>query len=219
MVNTSGRFDVFHALEPEKKKRIIDAALTEFAEKGFKRASTNTIANVAQIGKGMLFYYFGSKEELFDFLCEYTIEFAKSIYLARFKLDTGDFLERYKKLTEIKRAVMVEYPLPIAFFESFYKEGNEEYLAKHIKHTSALREKIVGIMNEGIDYSLFRDDIDGKSAVKYVKWLFDAYQNDVTERFKRGEVNNADDAAMNTEWMRFDAFCADLRKLFYKEGN
>ncbi|MDR2043627.1 MAG: TetR/AcrR family transcriptional regulator [Clostridium sp.] len=73
----SGRFDVFHSLEPEKQKRILDAALREFADKGFKRASTNA----ARIGKGMLFYYFGSKEELFDFLCEYTMEFARNTYL------------------------------------------------------------------------------------------------------------------------------------------
>ncbi|MGC4018669.1 MAG: TetR/AcrR family transcriptional regulator [Muricomes sp.] len=73
---SGSNFDAFHALEEEKQTRIINAALVEFSVKGYKRASTNVIAEKAQIGKGMLFYYFGSKEELFHFLCEYTIEFA-----------------------------------------------------------------------------------------------------------------------------------------------
>jgi len=214
-----GRFDVFHALEAKKQKRIIDAALREFADKGYKQASTNTIAANAQIGKGMLFYYFGSKEELFDFVCEYTIEFARNQYLTRFKLDTGDFLERYRKLTDIKRQAMDKFPLHTAFFESFYREGNEEFFAKYIAGANALWEKIIGRIYENIDYTLFRDDIDGAAAVNYIKWLFDSYQNDVMERFKRGGANLSNPDARTLEWTRYDDFTRDVRRLLYKEGD
>jgi AcrR family transcriptional regulator len=214
----AGKFDAFHALEPEKQKRIIDAALTEFADKGFKRASTNAIADAAQIGKGMLFYYFGSKEELFNFLCEYTLEFSRNAFLARFKVDTGDFLERYEKLIAIKHEAMDEYPPAVAFFESFYKAGNEVYFAKYVEDSNALLAEVLATLYEGIDYSLFRGDIDGKSTIRYIKWLFDAYQDEISERFKRGELSTADDEAMDAEWKYFAEFCADLRKLFYKEG-
>lgn len=214
----SGRFDVFHALDPEKQKRIIETALIEFAEKGFKRASTNEIAKKAEIGKGMLFYYFGSKEELFDFLCEYTIEFAKTTYLARLKPDTGDFIKRCQKLMEAKRQVMEEYRLPFAFFESFYKEENKEYFEKYSKDTEAIRDQIIKSTYEDIDYSLLRSDVDGKKVIQYIQWLIDAYQSDLTKRFKCGEVNTCDEGVIKAEWKQLADFYIDLRKLFYKEG-
>jgi len=222
VVNTSGhdggRFDSFYALEPEKRRRIIDAALDEFTAKGFNRASTNIIAANAQIGKGMLFYYFGSKEELFDFLCEYTIEFARDRYLRLFQFETRDFLEHCVRLTDVKRAALREWPKVIAFFESFYHEENSEYFFKYTKDIKTIREQVFRKIYEDIDYSLFRGDIDGQAAVCYMKWLFNSYEADVTERFKRKEVNTSDDSAMAAEWERFDDFTSDLRKLFYKEG-
>jgi len=196
----------------------IDAALREFAEKGFERASTNEIAKNAEIGKGMLFYYFGSKEELFEFLCEYTVEFAKDRYLRSFNFDTSDFLERYIKLTEIKRATMAEYPNVIAFFESFYHEENAEYYEKYLGEAKELREKVVGNIFDGVDCSLFREDIDGAAIVRYIVWLSDAYRNDVTERVKRGEFRMNDADALSEEWQKFYDFMSDLRKIFYKEG-
>lgn len=218
MIELSGRFDAFHALDSDKQKRIIDAAIREFTDKGFKRASTNAIADAAQIGKGMLFYYFGSKEELFDFLCEYTIEFAKSTYLSRFVFDSDDFLERCQKLMEIKRRALEEYPMAIAFFENFYKEGNEKYFSKYINDTGALREQIIKSIYTNINYSVFRDDIDGRTITTYIKWLFNSYQNELADRFRRGEVNMSNEAAVADEWKRYEAFTNDMRKLFYKEA-
>jgi len=214
----SGQFDSFYALEPGKRQRIIDAALKEFTEKGFKRASTNEIAKNAEIGKGMLFYYFGSKEELFSFLCEYTVEFAKDRYLRSFNFETPDFLERYTMLTEIKRATISEYTNVVAFFESFYRDENAEYSSKYLNEALQLREKVVGNIFDGVDYSLFREDIDGSAIVRYIVWLSDAYQNDVTERVKRGEFRMNDADALSEEWQKFYDFMGDLRKIFYKEG-
>lgn len=212
-----GRFDVFHSLDREKQQRIIKAALVEFAAKGFKRASTNAIAENAQIGKGMLFYYFGSKDELFDFLCEYTIEFARTEYITRYSTDSGDFLERYKILTEVKRKSMAEFPEVIGFFESFYHDEKAPYFEKFAKETAEIRQLVYSKIYDGIDYSLFRNDLDGKTVVKYLKWLLNGYEADVTERFKRGELNTEDDSVLAAEWAKFYMFTDDLRHIFYKE--
>lgn len=215
----SGGFDAFHSLDEEKQQRIIRAALVEFAVKGFKRASTNAIAENAKIGKGMLFYYFGSKEELFDFLCEYTIEFMRTKYVNLYESNTGDFIERYKVLTEVKRKVMSEFPEIISFFESFYHEENAPYFDKFSKDIIEIRKLIYGKIYDNIDYSLFRYDLDGKAVVNYLKWLFQGYEADITERFKRGEVSVSDETALASEWSKFYAFTDNLRQIFYKEDN
>jgi TetR/AcrR family transcriptional regulator len=52
--------------DPEAtKRRILDAALREFSEKGIAGARVDAIAERAGINKRMLYYYFGSKEDLF----------------------------------------------------------------------------------------------------------------------------------------------------------
>ena len=47
------------------RERILEAALAEFAEKGFAGARVDAIADSASINKRMLYHYFGDKEGLF----------------------------------------------------------------------------------------------------------------------------------------------------------
>jgi TetR/AcrR family transcriptional regulator len=49
----------------EKKRRILEAALHEFAEKGIAGARVDAIAESADVNKQMMYHYFGSKEGLF----------------------------------------------------------------------------------------------------------------------------------------------------------
>jgi len=66
--NSAGRFSLSNgaARDPEKtKKRILEAALAEFAAKGFAGARVDSIARDASINKRMLYHYFGDKEGLF----------------------------------------------------------------------------------------------------------------------------------------------------------
>src|SRR5690349_17933351 len=48
------------------KKRLLEAAATEFAERGIAGARVDRIAAAATANKALIYSYFGSKEELFD---------------------------------------------------------------------------------------------------------------------------------------------------------
>ncbi|MEM5780278.1 MAG: TetR/AcrR family transcriptional regulator, partial [Lawsonibacter sp.] len=61
-------YENFIGLKQEKRDVIINAALTEFAAKGYDLASTNGMVKAAGISKGALFHYFASKKDLFLFL-------------------------------------------------------------------------------------------------------------------------------------------------------
>ena len=216
----SGQFDAFHALEPEKKERIINAALDEIAQKGFKKASTNTIIKQAGISKGMLFYYFGSKEELFDFLCEYTIEFAKREYVGKFasQLKTRDFIERCRSLAEKKSEVLSNYPKIIKFYESFFIPGNEVYFSKYSDTIQEIQGSVRSGLYDDIDYSLFREGIAPEKTLIYIRWLTERYEKELTDKLidaggmPRGDVEAA--------FGDYYEFLADLKKAFYndKEG-
>ena len=61
---------LFSELDSEKQQRIIEAALTEFAEYGYENGSTNRIVKNCGISKGSLFKYFENKEELYFYLID-----------------------------------------------------------------------------------------------------------------------------------------------------
>jgi TetR/AcrR family transcriptional regulator len=51
----------FHNLPFNKQERILDGALSEFAEKGYARASLNSLVARLGIAKGSIFQYFHDK--------------------------------------------------------------------------------------------------------------------------------------------------------------
>lgn len=62
-------FTTFINLPEAKQKSILQAAISEFSQQGYAKASCNQIVRTASISKGSLFQYFGSKEGLFSYIC------------------------------------------------------------------------------------------------------------------------------------------------------
>lgn len=60
--------ELFEKQNKDKQKRIIEAAILEFSEKGFENANTNRIAREANISVGSLFKYFNNKTDLFLYI-------------------------------------------------------------------------------------------------------------------------------------------------------
>ncbi|MFP5240156.1 MAG: TetR/AcrR family transcriptional regulator, partial [Acidobacteriota bacterium] len=57
--------DTFRNIPPDKQRRVLEEASSEFARHGFLGASMNRLAARLGIAKGSIFKYFGSKEGLF----------------------------------------------------------------------------------------------------------------------------------------------------------
>ena len=56
----------FKKLEEKKKQLILDVASHEFAEHGFEKASYNAIIEKCGLSKGVMYYYFDDKRDLFN---------------------------------------------------------------------------------------------------------------------------------------------------------
>lgn len=61
---------VFFDLPEEKRQTILNAAISEFAEFGYRSASTNAIVKKSEISKGSLFKYFENKEDLYFYILD-----------------------------------------------------------------------------------------------------------------------------------------------------
>jgi len=66
-----------------KKDQIAQGALRAFAQFGFSETSMDSIAEMAQVAKGTLYYHFSTKEELFLYVIE------KGVNMLIYHVDTA----------------------------------------------------------------------------------------------------------------------------------
>ena len=72
----------FRQLPPDKQERVMDAALTEFADRGFHEASLNRLVAQAGIAKGSIYQYFPNKEGLFHYLFQKALSMVRGTLTA-----------------------------------------------------------------------------------------------------------------------------------------
>ena len=71
--------EAFNKVSEEKRNKILDAAIVEFAEHGFDSANINNIAQSSGISVGSMYKYFDNKEDLFLTIIHYGVETLKTI--------------------------------------------------------------------------------------------------------------------------------------------
>lgn len=93
--------ELFYELDMDKRNRIINAGLSEFARYSYNEASTNSIVKKASIGKGSLFKYFINKEDLYFYILDYIIDdFIKDLKdeLSKLKGELFQFILKYAEI-------------------------------------------------------------------------------------------------------------------------
>ncbi|MFE3328337.1 TetR family transcriptional regulator [Streptomyces sp. NPDC059176] len=82
---------------PGARERILDAARTEFAERGYDKTSVRGIAKAAGVDPALVHHYFGTKDEVFAAAIEVSFEPALVVpaILGAGKDGVGERLARY----------------------------------------------------------------------------------------------------------------------------
>ncbi|EGL83826.1 transcriptional regulator, TetR family [Caldalkalibacillus thermarum TA2.A1] len=203
----------FSQLEPSKQQRIINAALAEFAEHGYEQASTNRIVKKAGIGKGMLFYYFNSKKELYHYLVDYCLNYMTNNYLSLIDDSEPDFIERYKQAARIKMKVYAENPHVFHFLGNILLNQEVELpdnLAERLEH---IRKLGYSKIYDNIDLTLFRDDVDADKVFNIIRWAMEGYEKDLLNRLKGQKLSSID---FKPYWDEFYEYLDVLKTSFYK---
>jgi len=162
------------AMEPDKRERVINAAMKEFA-KGYKTACTDTIVREAGISKGLLFHYFGTKDGLYSFILQSACNMVYNEYLTLIDLEQKDFIEKIWQMTLLKMDLTYKHPALFEFLAKAYVElqenPNEEFAIYFNKTRSIAVEKALS----DIDASLFKEGIDEKKAANIILWTLNGY--------------------------------------------
>jgi len=155
-------------MSDDKKTIVIKAALEEFAENGYAAASTNTITRKAGISKGLLFHYFGSKQQLYLAVLDFCMDQVLARFDEELKYVSRDIIERIVELNKLKLRLNADMPLSQRFLtEAFIKppEGLAKEIAVRQVH---IYTGYMPLLLENVDRSNFREDIDQEKAVELV---------------------------------------------------
>ena len=150
----------FFDLKKEKQDRMINGALKVFAMQGYRHASTDEIVKEADISKGLLFHYFGSKLGLYTFIYDYSVKFVTLELRACIDPLTSDLFDLMKQMEEAKMHVMKAYPYMQQFLNrAMHENVSEALLAVEEKRTiwTEAREN----WYQQVDLSLLPYGVDG----------------------------------------------------------
>lgn len=173
----SKKYANFERVPSEEQQRILEACIEEFALNGYAAASTNAIVKRAGIPKGTLFYYFGSKKDLYL----YVFDHAVARFVEVFDRLTGelpaDLFERLLYRGRARMQFVVEHPrLYQLFFNALLHTPEEikpEMSSRYAEYAAAGR----GRLSEGLDLSSFREGVQVDEAVELVNLVLEGLYN------------------------------------------
>lgn len=100
----------FENLAEEKKEKIIEAAIEEFIERGYERASINSIIKMADISRGSFYTYFEDKDDILSYIINSFTAKSTEFIINTLKESNGDIIEMMIRLYDIHIKFKKEHP-------------------------------------------------------------------------------------------------------------
>lgn len=199
----------FETLPEERQEALVNAAVETFGRNDYKSASTEEIARKAGISKGLLFFYFKNKHELYLYLMEHLMEKVSALVVDDAFYEIDDFFDLLIYASEKKRVVLEKFPYVLEFsIRAYYPEH------KDVKETmNGWTQRQIDLMFrtyfKNVRFEKFRDDIDPKHILDQLIWLADGYLHQQRSLHHRIDI----DAMMQEMY----SWCDMLKLYAYKE--
>lgn len=142
-----------------KKLAAIEAAAEVFADKGFHGATTQDIAEAMGIQQGSLYYYFKSKEQALQEVCEYNF----AAYVERMQKICGKDQPFEAKILAVVTSHLSNYrgksaSMKVHNEQRLYLPAERRVLLKELG--SNYRTLLEQVLQEGVQQQVIRNDID-----------------------------------------------------------
>jgi len=167
-----------------RKNRILDAALIEFADKGYKKASTNTIVREANVSKGLLFHYFKSKRDLYILIFKHANESILEEFLLGVNLADKDVFNRIITSIDQKINALNNNPKLVSILERNIFIEDQSILDETALYKIEYQSREYSKIFDDIDYYLFDEAINIDRSLEVVRWTIDRIISDWQKKYK-----------------------------------
>ena len=155
----------------EVKEKIVQAAITTFSKYGYDKTRMDDIAKSAKLGKGTLYLYFKSKEELFYDISENSIKELKEQLSKLFSKkedlvhDAEKFYDQYRNLIHDSEKVS---------FEMIAESSRNPKLRKALyEQRMKVYDIVIDYLRRQIEKGFFRKDVDVNAIASGLVALYD----------------------------------------------
>jgi AcrR family transcriptional regulator len=177
--------ETFFNLPQEKKDKITELALEEFALYDYRSASLSRIVEKAGIAKGSMYQYFDDKKELYLYLVKLAAEIKFKTIDRQIDTQAGDFFERYKLTTFYgARFDFSEPRYANILYHATYEPTDPEVMdiSEELKKTSL--QYIKAIVEDGINRGQLTKEISSEFIVFALYNLTVGLRDFLTNKFK-----------------------------------
>lgn len=187
----------FYHLPQEKRNRIIDAVINEFASASTEKVSINRIIKAANISRGSFYQYFDDKVDLVEILVKSFMNTAYDEFCTALKNSQGDIFSTYIHIFELVAKCTVDNKQKIVLKNLFKNlRANDslisDYLVNRFKGISELFSGIDSIITNNLKFKS-EEEIHSLSLI-----LTLILKNAVFNLF----VKNEDTESVREEFMR-----------------
>ena len=153
------------------KRLLLESGIALFAEKGYASTSVREIVEGAGVTKPVLYYYFKSKEELFESICKSNqrilIDERSGLFQnkGRIKQDLGIFYDSFLKAVQDTNNIRIE-----ALAESVHNPKMRKIIQKNRKEIELNVEEFLKGMRKG---GFFQNNVDMNALSSGIIALFD----------------------------------------------
>lgn len=199
----------FFELPIEKRMKIVDAGFKVFSQNEYKKASTEDIALSGGISKGLLFYYFHNKKNLYMFLYEEAVKLITENVISSNFNNIEDFFELCEYAAHRKVELLKQTPHIAEFIvKCFYSQKEDVSDEINNKLTDATT-MIYKQYFKNIDLSKFKEDVNPLEILQMITWTSDGYMHEL--RRKNIPINYDEFIGKYKMWINM------LKKISYKE--
>lgn len=147
----------------DRRRQILDAAIRVFARQGFHATRVSDIADEAEVAYGLVYHYFGSKEEVLNelFTERWSLLLAaieeadgsEATPRAKLQAVAGFIVDSYRHDPELMKVIIVEVT-----------RAANSFGRTHLPEIRRAYERIAKIVADGQESGAFRRDIDATFA-------------------------------------------------------
>lgn len=194
----------FDHIAPEKRKKILEVAIGEFANHGFDNANINVIAQKSHVSVGSLYKYFDTKQDLFLTAVHFGVQILEGTLFDLADSDC-DIIEKLDGVISAIQKSSREYGDLIKLYNEMTSENNVELvkaIANDMETVSA--QVYTKILEDAQKKGELQKDVDPKMFAYFLDNLFMNLQFSYAcgyyqERFK---IFAGDDIAEKDKYVR-----------------
>lgn len=168
----------------DKYKRIIQAAIRVFSQKGFFYAKVTDVAKAADVADGTIYLYFKNKDDLLISIFEHSMDFF--VEQARTEIaiiESPDdklkkFIELYlsnvKRMPQLAQVLLVELRSSSNFMKEYKPEKLFDYL--NIVSDIIVEGQAKGAFYTGLNANLIRRSVFGSIDELVLEWILSKHK-------------------------------------------